>query len=463
MVLTPWGRGDELRRRMLTSRPRTTPEEAARNQRERLFGAMVASCAERGYEATTVGELIALAGVSRRDFYKHFEDKRGCFLATLREAIAAARRVVDERLAAEQSRKAQVKATLEALVDLVIAQPAAARLCLVEAHAAGAVATAEVDAAVSDFEEMVARALAERPGQKPMPEALPEAMVGGLRKLVHARLHRGAESELRDLAPALLELALRYEAPPRPLRRRRGREGAMPPRSDRARGRLAEDPAERIIRATTVGVAAHGFPALTIGEIAESAGVSLSTFYEHFDGKTEALDAALYSGRTRLIGVAMPAYRRARSWPEAVRAVTRSSYEFLAGEPEFACLVTAGVLGAGRETIERHERALESAQSPFREGRELLGVGLQPEAIEALTLSCFALTGEWIRDHGAENLRDAAPLATYLALFPFLGAAEACRVANGGSWRPTAPSPETRSRQPARPPRRRAAPRRRPG
>ena len=56
-------------------------EEAERNQRERLFAAMVASVAEKGYEATTVADLVELSGVSRSAFYRTSSDKEECFLA----------------------------------------------------------------------------------------------------------------------------------------------------------------------------------------------------------------------------------------------------------------------------------------------------------------------------------------------------------------------------------------------
>jgi AcrR family transcriptional regulator len=49
--------------------------EVVRNQRERLFGAMIAVVSEKGYEATTVADVIELCGVSRSDFYKHFANK----------------------------------------------------------------------------------------------------------------------------------------------------------------------------------------------------------------------------------------------------------------------------------------------------------------------------------------------------------------------------------------------------
>jgi hypothetical protein len=71
-VGTPWGQASELRKRKLHPGSGTPRSDVIRNQRERLFGATVAVVSEKGYEATTVADVIELSGVSRSDFYKHF-------------------------------------------------------------------------------------------------------------------------------------------------------------------------------------------------------------------------------------------------------------------------------------------------------------------------------------------------------------------------------------------------------
>ena len=55
-------------------------DAVARNQRSRLYGGMIESVAQRGYQGTTVAHAIALAGVSRRAFYELFPNKEQCFL-----------------------------------------------------------------------------------------------------------------------------------------------------------------------------------------------------------------------------------------------------------------------------------------------------------------------------------------------------------------------------------------------
>ena len=69
---------------------RRSREETARHQRQRLMGAMVEAVAQHGLPATTVRELVALAGVSSRAFYQHFELLEDCFLATVDQIVERA-------------------------------------------------------------------------------------------------------------------------------------------------------------------------------------------------------------------------------------------------------------------------------------------------------------------------------------------------------------------------------------
>jgi len=47
-----------------------------KNQRWRLFAELASSIAERGYRATSVGNICAGAALSGRTFYEHFEDRQ---------------------------------------------------------------------------------------------------------------------------------------------------------------------------------------------------------------------------------------------------------------------------------------------------------------------------------------------------------------------------------------------------
>src|SRR5450432_3235116 len=73
--------------RLPPGRSTWSAKRKAEHQRGRLMGAMVEGLGRHGYEKVTVAELVALAGVSNRDFYRLFSSKEECFLATFEEIL----------------------------------------------------------------------------------------------------------------------------------------------------------------------------------------------------------------------------------------------------------------------------------------------------------------------------------------------------------------------------------------
>src|ERR1700710_2045781 len=122
MVRTPWGDAGQLREKKLRPGRGTPRKEAERNQRERLFAAMVATVGEKGYETTTVADLVKLSGVSRSAFYKHYDDKQACFLAAVEAMVEPTLRRVaeDESVAAGVER---ARGAFESVIKLIVAQP----------------------------------------------------------------------------------------------------------------------------------------------------------------------------------------------------------------------------------------------------------------------------------------------------------------------------------------------------
>src|SRR4051794_19917861 len=90
------GSGPDLRLwKLPRGRHGLPPEGVARSQRERLPAAVVRDSAEGGYQATSVAEVLEVAGVGRESFYKHFRDKEDCFVAA-NDALVQA---LEERVA----------------------------------------------------------------------------------------------------------------------------------------------------------------------------------------------------------------------------------------------------------------------------------------------------------------------------------------------------------------------------
>jgi AcrR family transcriptional regulator len=418
---TPWGDAAGLRERRLYPGAGTPPEEVARNQRERLFGAIVALAAEKGYEAITVADVLTLSGVSRSAFYVHFANKAECLTAAASELIEPALAVLASTNGDGKPR--EPREVFEGFFEIVAAQPAAARVCFIELHAAGPEGEALGDRAFEALTATVAE-LSAGSGGRAISQELVRAVVAGLRKLIHTRLARSEEVELEGLVPELWQWLTSVVPAPGPLATpRRPRSGSGP----RFEGYT---PAERIARAVAALVAEKGYGAMSTDDIAAAASISLSTFYEQFADKRDAVLGALEMSGAQIMALAVPAARRASGWQEGVRALYEAICHYFVAEPAMAELATVGVYGAGPQALARRDRVIDSLAAMLAPGFEE-----NPEApavsAEAIAATVYALLREQVRKDGPESLGAVVPLATYITLVTFVGPERALAVANG--------------------------------
>src|SRR4051794_13778037 len=241
MVVTPWGDSDSLRQRQLRPGHGIPPPEVERSQRERLFAAVVATVARKGFAATTVADLAGLSGVSSRSFYDFFGDKATCLRATIEEILTGAGNLVKVEMG-EDFEDGALR-SYKALAEAIVAQPAAAKVCLVDSYAAGPAAVEPLTAAVADYEAELRRRLRLLPERAGMPAEMVAARVGGFLEIVRTRLRRGGEAELLRLGEDLVALILADRPPPVPLRL-----SVRPPKAE-PESLAAPEHAERAIRA----------------------------------------------------------------------------------------------------------------------------------------------------------------------------------------------------------------------
>lgn len=392
----------------------------ARNQRERLFGAIVAAVSEQGYEATTVADVLALSGVSRSAFYRHFTGKADCLVAAVSELLEPTLAALGPR--DENGDPRDPRQTFEGFFRLVHSQPAAARVCFVELHAVGAAGEAVADRAVEAFATTIEDGFGDIPaGRDP---SLVRALVGGLRKLIHTRLVRGEEDELPDLAPDLWRWIATVAPPPEPLESpRRQRAGAGP-------AFQGYTPGERIAGAVAAVVAENGYGGTTTDAIVARASISLSTFYAHFADKRDAVLAALEMSGAQITALAVPAARRAGDWQEGVRALYEAICAYFAAEPAMAQLALVGGYGAGPRACGRRDRVIDSLAAMLAPGFAENPAAPAVSA-EAIAATAYSLMREQLRREGPAGLAAIVPLATYVTLVGFVGPERALAVANG--------------------------------
>jgi AcrR family transcriptional regulator len=424
MVLTPWGQGSELKARKLSPGRGVPAVEVERSQRERLYGAMVVAVARQGFEQTSVADLLSLSGVSRRTFYQLFDDKRDCFLATIRELVAVTMQVAGRGYSGEGRWQVEGLRMLRSVFEMCAAQPAAARLCVVEASAVG---VAGVEPIMRSVDGMPALSQAIGGGGarlRASRAALLRAVTGGIHRIMYERLSAGREAELPGCAEETWTWAVSFSPLPGPLRARPRRGdpsgGAAPPFA-------AHIPSERILRGFAAAVAEHGYEATTIAEIAREAKISQQTFYAHFAGKEDAMMAALDTSGAQMVAATLPAVRRSEDWREGVRVAIGSMCAFLAAEPAFARLRAMEVYTAGPAAVAQRDGSIGEI---LEVTLALDGTAPRLEGLagEATIGALNAVLYDAAAQGSPEALLRAAPLGTYVVLAPLLGAEAAYEI-----------------------------------
>jgi len=100
----------------------------ASDQRRRIVDAMIDSCAEKTYAATTITDIVARARISRTTFYKQFDDKRACFEAAVGHCIEQLQEVAASSHATEDSPPDAVRKATAAVIGALAERPGLAQL-----------------------------------------------------------------------------------------------------------------------------------------------------------------------------------------------------------------------------------------------------------------------------------------------------------------------------------------------
>lgn len=182
------------------------PEEVAESQRGRILAAMTDAVGRDGYQSARVADVIAHAGVSRKTFYEHFEDKEHCFVAAYEQALARLLSITLEAFEAQDEWVDQLRAGLTALLNALAYEPAVARMCFVEVLAAGPKAVQVRNEAMRGFAYIYDTGRLETDGDLPGFTGI--SMVGGLSEILYREIIAGATTELPQLVPELMYMSV---------------------------------------------------------------------------------------------------------------------------------------------------------------------------------------------------------------------------------------------------------------
>lgn len=179
-----------------------------RSQRERLLDATSRAVSELGYPGLTVAAILQRAGVSRKTFYEHFSDKEECFLAAYDIVTAGLLHGVSEAYERPGPWPRRIRAGLAELLRLLAAEPAFARMCIVEVLAAGPRAQQRRDDTMRRFTVFFDAGLRELPPAITAPSLVAESVVGAIYEIVYARIRRGETDTLPEILDDLVYVAL---------------------------------------------------------------------------------------------------------------------------------------------------------------------------------------------------------------------------------------------------------------
>lgn len=156
--------------------------------RRDLIGALAACVAEKGYAATTISDVVALARVSKRTFYEHFGSKEECLLALYEHVTSRLMEIIRAAGSARQRFPARVADGTAAFLSALDSMPEFSRTLLVEMQGAGARAFRMRQETLRGFArtlvELVEASRAANPDLRPLPMPRALAIVGGINELL---------------------------------------------------------------------------------------------------------------------------------------------------------------------------------------------------------------------------------------------------------------------------------------
>jgi AcrR family transcriptional regulator len=422
--------------------PGMDAEDVNAHQAARICRAMTEIVADYGYDAVKVREIVKLAGVSTRTFYRLFEDKEDCFLRTHEMVIRHARVGLLAAQSGEDDWRERPRLIYASFARELDGDPDSARLALIGAYADGPAALEQAQRAEETFAAMIAASFARAPDGLVVPPMVVEGTMAGIVRVSRNRLLAGRQSEMPAMEEEVMEWALSFPSESAaeltaldigvllgsssvtPLLTPAGAmlSAALSPGGDRA----------AILAAVGKLVAADGYryADLTVPRIRTGAGVSRKIFDSHFDDVEECFLAALGERTAEAVAQAARAQISGSTWAGGIYRAISSFCIQIAGDPLLARVCFRDDFAAGSKGSLARFRLVNGVSDQLRDSAPQEG-RVSEFSIEASGGSVWSLFNRYVlRDWVVHHPQIAATLA-YMALAPTMGADEAVAAIQG--------------------------------
>jgi AcrR family transcriptional regulator len=192
--------------RLRAGRHGLSPGHVAQIQRGRMVAAATQIVEEVGCASMTVAQIIARARVSRKTFYEVFADREDCFLAAFDQALCEAGAIAADAFRREAEWHEGVRAALAKLLILMDQEPGLAKLCLIEAPAAGARVAKRRAEVLDQLATVVDRGRCLTDAAVQPPRLTDEGIVGAVFAVLHRRLLDQRGKPLIELLGSLMSM-----------------------------------------------------------------------------------------------------------------------------------------------------------------------------------------------------------------------------------------------------------------
>lgn len=177
-------------------RPRLSKQEIAENHRLRILHAAARMTEQKGYAATTIEDLMKLASVDGRRFYRQFADKQEVFAALHELGFQHVMDVTAKAFFAAEGWPERSWEAGRALTQLLQESPVIARVGFVEAYAVGPSAVQRVEDSHFAFMFFLQEGLVYAPRESPPSRMTMEAIISAIFEIIYLQARVDGEPQI---------------------------------------------------------------------------------------------------------------------------------------------------------------------------------------------------------------------------------------------------------------------------
>jgi AcrR family transcriptional regulator len=188
-------------------RPSVSKQDVAENHRRRILYSVAQLIAQKGYNATTIADVVKDAELDTRAFYALFEDKQDAFMAVHERGVQKTMSITAEAFFSGASWPERIWLAGRALTQLLDSNPTLTRLGFVEAYAVGPAAVQRMEDSQVAFSVFFQEGYLHLSAAPP-PRAAVEATIATIFETVHRQARANGEPALGELLAHLAFLSL---------------------------------------------------------------------------------------------------------------------------------------------------------------------------------------------------------------------------------------------------------------